>query len=138
MKVQRYFTDDMSWYKSHGYERLAYDSVADVTAMFYDRDGLRWTRGEDLTIPGCHDRAEPPAILGIPATPPPFHPCIVHVPLRELGVDWACRRTVRSRSRALRSRDLGAWGLAATQWCKAAALGAKRMPGLSATGGAGG
>ncbi|MFD8391015.1 hypothetical protein ACFV2N_17895 [Streptomyces sp. NPDC059680] len=52
-RVQKYVIDDMSWYNSHGYGRLAYDSVADITAVFYDRDGLLWTRGEGLTEGGA-------------------------------------------------------------------------------------
>lgn len=54
-KVQRYVIDDMSWYKSHGYGRLAYDSITDVAAAFYDRDDLLWTRGEGLTEGGIPD-----------------------------------------------------------------------------------
>ncbi|MEV0981964.1 hypothetical protein [Streptomyces sp. NPDC049915] len=54
-KVQQYVTNDMSWYKSHGYGRLAYENIADVAAVFYDRDGLLWTRGEGLTDGGTWD-----------------------------------------------------------------------------------
>ncbi|MEU2337153.1 hypothetical protein ABZ608_26775 [Streptomyces sp. NPDC013172] len=52
-KEQRYFIDDMSWYKSHGYGRLAYDSLWGLATVFWDRDGLTWTRGETLTQDGA-------------------------------------------------------------------------------------
>jgi hypothetical protein len=54
-KEQRYVIDDTSWYKSHGYGRLAYDSFWGLATAFWDRDGLAWTRGETLTQDGATD-----------------------------------------------------------------------------------